>query len=357
MTATTRPPKQEQQPAVDGIIEVAEGVTRLQLPIAMPGLGHVNCYLLEDERGYAVVDPGLPGPDAWNELNARLTAGGVPLRTVHTVVVTHSHPDHFGGARFLRDETGADVVTHRSFRNWFNPTEPDLDDADDLLDPEPAPSPVDDPDIEELRDALLRGRTPWGGPWMRVTERSSSEASAWMGPPRPTIKLDEADVIRLGRRDWVALHTPGHTPDHLCLYDAANGVLLSGDHVLPTITPHIGGIGTGKDPLQSFLDSLARMHDLEGVEHVLPAHGQPFTDLDGRVHAIRDHHLERLVKLREAGRDLDGGTVEEYSQRLFPERSWGPMAESETYAHLEHLHIAGDAERWEEDAFLRYRMA
>ena len=97
-------------------------------------------------------------------------------------------------------------------------------------------------------------------------------------------------------------------------------MLLSGDHVLPTITPHIWGIGAGVDPLQRFFDSLARMHELDGVTMVLPAHGQPFNDLDGRVDAIRDHHLERLDKLRQAGRDLDGGTVEEFSQRLFAER-------------------------------------
>ena len=352
MTAPTRPPKQEQLPAVDGVTEVAEGVLRVQLPIAMPGLGHVNCYILEDERGVTVVDPGFPGPEPWRELSERLQGAGVPLRAVHTVVVTHSHPDHYGGARFLHEESGADLLTHRSFRNWFNPLEADLDDIDDLLDP----APVDDPNIESLRDALLRGRTPWGGPWVRISERADPEDMKWMGTPRPTIQVDEADVVRLGRRDWVALHTPGHTPDHLCLYDPANGVLLSGDHVLPTITPHIGGIGTGVDPLQQFLDSLARMHELQGVATVLPAHGQPFTDLHGRVDAIRDHHLERLDKLRQAGRDLDGGTVEEFSQRLFAERSWGQMAESETYAHLEHLHLANQAERWEEDHLLRYRV-
>ncbi len=354
MTGTMRPPKQEQLPAVDGVAEVAPGTLRIQLPIAMPGLGHVNCYILEDERGFAVVDPGLPGPQPWKELSDRLDAAGVPLRSIHTVVVTHSHPDHYGGARFLRDETGADLLTHRSFRNWFNPVEPDLDDDDDLLDPEPAPTA--DPDVDALRDALLRGRTPWGGPWHRMSHHADAETMRSYATPRSTIEVDDADVVRLGRRDWVALHTPGHTPDHLCLFDAEGGTLLSGDHVLPTITPHIGGIGTGRDPLQRFLDSLARMHELDGVSVVLPAHGLPFTDLSGRVDAIRDHHLGRLDKLREAGRTLDGGTVEDFSQRLFPERSWGSMAESETYAHLEHLRLAGQAESWEDDGFLHYRV-
>ena len=53
--------KQEQEPATEEITEVAPGVLRMQLPIAFTGLGHVNCYALEDERGFAVVDPGLPG--------------------------------------------------------------------------------------------------------------------------------------------------------------------------------------------------------------------------------------------------------------------------------------------------------
>ena len=56
-----RPRRQEQEPATADVTEVAAGVLRSQLPIDMPGLGHVNCYLLEDERGVALVDPGLPG--------------------------------------------------------------------------------------------------------------------------------------------------------------------------------------------------------------------------------------------------------------------------------------------------------
>ena len=64
----------------------------------------------------------------------------------------------------------------------------------------------------------------------------------WFGAPVPSVRLDEAETIPLGGREWVAVHTPGHTPDHLCLYDPDGGVLLSGDHVLPTITPHISGL-------------------------------------------------------------------------------------------------------------------
>ena len=72
---TRRVPKQEQERATDEIIEVAPGILRAQLPIDFTGLGHVNCYLLEDRDGVAIVDPGLPGPSSYKALRQRLTAG------------------------------------------------------------------------------------------------------------------------------------------------------------------------------------------------------------------------------------------------------------------------------------------
>src|SRR5947207_10191799 len=99
-------PKSEQLPASDEIAEVAPGIIRMQLPIWMPGLGHVNMYGLMDDRGLAVVDPGLPGPQSWKAMKSRLAAAGYRTTDVHTVIVTHSHPDHFGAAGRLRKESG-----------------------------------------------------------------------------------------------------------------------------------------------------------------------------------------------------------------------------------------------------------
>src|SRR5690606_9529101 len=91
---------------------------RMQLPIWMPGLGHVNMYGLLDDRGLAVVDPGLPGPSSWKALKKRLKSAGFRLKDVHTVIVTHSHPDHFGGAGRIRKESGAELIAHRAFTTW-----------------------------------------------------------------------------------------------------------------------------------------------------------------------------------------------------------------------------------------------
>ena len=347
MAAPARPPsrpmREEAQPATDEIAEVAPGILRLQLPIHMPGLGHVNCYAIEDERGWAVVDPGMPGPKPFKAMLSRFAGAGFRVKDIHTVIVTHSHVDHFGGAGRLRKEAGAEVVTSKSFRTWWDP-----DDVDDM-------EPWDGVDFDG--GSLPWDRTtPWGGkhprPPMKVRMKYAllkPIAKRFFPTPSPSVRLDDAETIRIGRREWVAMHTPGHTPDHLCLFDPDGGVLLSGDHVLPTITPHISGVDAGPDPLAAFVDSLDKVATLQGVRHVLPAHGCPFTDLVGRVHDIQRHHGERLDKLKDFLAEAGEASVVDLSHRLFREKVWGPMAESETYAHLEHLRLAGEAARREVD--------
>jgi glyoxylase-like metal-dependent hydrolase (beta-lactamase superfamily II) len=350
------PERQEKLPAEEEITEVAPGVYRAQLPLNMPGLGHVNCYLLEDEQGFAVVDPGMPDPQTFEALGHRLAQLGATPERIHTVFVTHSHPDHFGGAGRLRVVANAEIVAHENFRTIF-----DLGDDDhiELFDER---APKVDPDgydpaafgsylmsDEEIPDLPAR-HSPWGGeiPFPgkdEITVMRSWDTRTKQGfmTPQPSRRLADAQVITLARREWVAIFTPGHTGDHLCLFDPAGGVLLSGDHVLPTITPHISGLGHSNDNLADFFAALEKVAALQGVTQVLPAHGQPFADLAGRAGAIRHHHEERLDLLRDIAHQLGEADVIEFSHHLFKERSWGAMAESETYAHLEHLRIAGDA--------------
>ena len=365
--------KQEQEPATPEVTEVAPGVLRLQLPIHLPGLGHVNCYALEDERGFALVDPGMPGPRAWKELQSALQRAGIPLKRVHTAIVTHSHPDHFGGAGKLRRETGAAIVTHRAFRLRWSPQEPNDDvDVETLAaagahehDGNCAHEHPHHNEHESLREHDWSQPAPWGGkpPWpnfrRRLRWKVLRAVPGWMPLPTPTQRLREADTVRFAKREWVAVHTPGHTADHLCLFDPAEGTFLSGDHVLPTITPHISGLMLAADPLQMFFDSLDKVREFgPQVRTVLPAHGHPFPDLALRVDQIKHHHQDRLDRLHKAANDLErSATVTEFSGYLFSARAQGPMADSETYAHLEHLVRLGRAESHRDgDGLLRYEL-
>lgn len=346
MTEAPRPLKQEQEQATDIVTQVAPGIFQTQLPANITGLGHVNMYVLEDERGVAVVDPGLPTKESWQAIQQRLKQIGVPLKRVHSVIITHSHPDHFGGAARIRDETQADIITHRLFRMWWDPSEP--------------------PDLEpEELAIIMRNPTekpPWGGepmviPWKKSRfSRAQKNPARMFSMPTPTVRLREAERMTFARREWVALHTPGHTEDHLCLFDPEGGVLLSGDHVLPQITPHISGLSANDDPLALFFGSLDKVGALgPQVNLVLPAHGHPFHNLSERTEEIKQHHLERLQRLRDTSATLGRpASVMEMSTHLFSARAQGPMADSETYAHLEHLRQMGDFECRSEDGLLKY---
>lgn len=354
-----RPPKQEQLPASDDILEIAPGVLRAQLPISMPGLGHVNMYVLEDDRGVTVVDPGLPEKSNYDMVKKRLDQIGVPLKKVHSVVVTHSHPDHFGGAYWLRADTGCDIITHERFRVFWDPTEPDDHDID--ADPTAEAADTDGASVGR-RQRMPWHPTPWGGPGFEFSRRRKMRIALnrriprLTRMPRPTVRLVDAQRISFARREWVAIHTPGHTEDHLCLFDAEHGLMLCGDHVLPTITPHISGLMRARDPLKLFFESLDKVAAFgPQVKTALPAHGDVFSDLAGRANDIKEHHDGRLDKLRRAAEELDRpATVMEMSTFLFAPRSLGGMADSETYAHLEHLRLTGEMRRIEADGRFEY---
>lgn len=357
----------------------------MQLPIWMPGLGHVNMYGLLDDDGLAVVDPGLPGPSSWKALRQRLDRAGFRVRDGHTVIVTHSHPDHFGGAGRLAKEADARLVTHAAFTTWMSRgrgsrsvSEEEavelereaaaaaqlldvglLDDEEERL-ADPLRADQDDRE-RNFRSVAWADQTPWGGskhPRPPAHKRMLLRALRLLFPaPIPSDRVRHGDPLMLAGREWVAVHTPGHTLDHLCLYDPDGGLLLSGDHVLPTITPHVSGVGNGADSLRSYIATLDLVAGLDGISLGLPAHGHPFDDVPGRVDAIKRHHEERMEQLRLVSHALGPATVVELSHEIFPRKHWGVMAESETFAHLEHLALAGRAERWEEGGTLRYRVA
>jgi len=366
--------RQEQEDANEEVTEVAKDILRMQLPIRIPGLGHVNCYCLVDGDGAAVIDPGLPGVDTWNAIQHRLKQADLEPRHIHSVFVTHSHPDHFGGAVRIAKESGARIIAHRAFHfgaphrkkshtkphahahhshgNDDHHTEASAEDITAHIETLERERRHGQGPLRELYVTLKRLSTPapWKGPSDRRPwkDRLRWAATSTLGRgrfiPRVTHHVEHGDVLKLARREWFVHHTPGHTADHICLHDPETGAFMSGDHVLPSITPHIGGVSYLHDPLKSFFYSLDRVGEIRDADLALPAHGHPFGDLKGRAQSIKEHHFERLAELGQIARDIGRADVNSFMKRLFKERSWGEMAESETYAHLEHLRLEGKAE-------------
>ena len=270
------------------------------------------------------------------------------------MIVTHSHPDHFGGAGRLRDTYGAEVISHRSFRTWFDPARGRS---------APATSPG------RRRRSPTTVAAPWGRqmPW-RADATFQPPLSRrlkfglyrhvlkrFMRTPAPTRRVDDAEIITLARREWVALHTPGHTNDHLCLFDAANGIVLSGDHVLPTITPaHLRA--SSPAPIRS--PSSSPRSTRSPASRASPSRSRP-TGTPSTTSAAGPTRSATTTPSASTPsapppHELGDATVEEYSHKLFKPRSWGQMAESETYAHLEHLRETGEVTSRDDHGTLHY---
>ena len=177
-----------------------------------------------------------------------------------------------------------------------------------------------------------------------------TEHGRWYGVVPPLARpIAGGDRIEAGGRAWDVIETSGHCRGHLCLHDAAHRVLISGDQVLPTISPNVSVLATRPDsnPLAEFLESLARLaQQCPPDTLVLPSHGRPFRGLHRRVEVLRSHHLQQLGALREACREPTAAYA------LLPVMYGRPLrgfhrflAVGETVAHLNHLWHDGAVER------------
>jgi glyoxylase-like metal-dependent hydrolase (beta-lactamase superfamily II) len=338
--------KSEQVPAEETVLDLGNNIIRMQLPIQMPGLRHVNMYGLLDDKGLAIIDVGVPGPHTWKAVVARLKDAGFKVSDVHTVLVTHSHPDHFGCAGRLATEADAQLVTHNNFRLFWNGNQPDncnhgdTDMAHDDSLPEGNPFSSANPwNGEEMQ------RGPGGrGNKLRMRLMRARFARHYK-VPEPTRRVRSGDVIRLAGRDMFAVHTPGHTLDHLCIHDPEGGFVFTGDHVLPHITPYISGVASGSNPLLDYFASLERTAALPDMKQALPAHGVVIDEPAKRCREIIEHHEDRFERLRKGSLELGkAASVRELSQFLFHPDKIGHMADGECYAHLEYLRQADRAD-------------
>src|SRR5215211_593792 len=105
-------PSPEQWSPTDPATEVAPGLWRLPMPIPGHTLGGVCAYLVRDADGYTMIDSGMGIPACAEAMDLHLAALGVPISALHTIVATHCHPDHLGGAASLRERSGARVWLH-----------------------------------------------------------------------------------------------------------------------------------------------------------------------------------------------------------------------------------------------------
>jgi glyoxylase-like metal-dependent hydrolase (beta-lactamase superfamily II) len=173
------------------------------------------------------------------------------------------------------------------------------------------------------------------------------------GPDHTVVDGERIDIG--DGRSLEVIHTPGHEPAHICLRDNKTGVVFSGDHVLPRISPvimydeHLG------DVLGDYLASLQKLIDL-GIGITYPAHGTLMDQGDERARQILLHHDRRLLDMAELVRQGDT-TAWKVMQRSFRpnlDAIQTRLAFLETISHLEHLRLSGRVRVEERDGKVFY---
>lgn len=304
--------------------EVASGVFRIAIPLPFPPR-EVAVWAVRVHSGWMLVDTGMDTPAARTALLDGARALGIRPTDLVSVVLTHVHVDHYGLAGLVREWSGASVVIHETeeqlARRWVDCWKNDRTHVE-----------------ADLRTA---GVPPADLPILLEAVNFAHRLYPTFHPDR----VLHGDAGQLPNADgWSWMLTPGHSPGHICLYHPERRILISGDHVLPCISPNVGADVYAADPLTAYPGSLQRMRDLP-ADLVLPSHGPPFRNLRERIDDILAHHQERaqrLVALLNTPR-----TGYEATQGVF-----GPLppetrvhALRETLAHLVHLRGAGRVER------------
>ena len=108
--------------------------------------------------------------------------------------------------------------------------------------------------------------------------------------------LQDGDVLETDEGDLVAIHTPGHTREHVCFHWPARRALFVGDLVLGEgdttwVAEYPGCVA-------DYLDSLARVRALD-VDVLYPAHGPPLDDVRGTLERYEGHRRRRIEQVRE----------------------------------------------------------
>lgn len=326
--------------------EITDGIHWLKLPMFMDEANedHINAYLIRGEKGYLLVDTGWNTEESMAALRELLAAKGLTPADITQIVVTHIHPDHYGMAGRIKQLSGATLALHHLEQENIEPRyihpEKLLNQADRLL----------------MANGLPHDETA-------ILRDATKGIEKYVVTVQPDITIRDGDTVSTGEFTFRVIWTPGHAKGHICLYEPVKKILLSGDHILPKITPNISVTPQAIDnPLGRYLDSLGLIRSLD-IGLTLPGHDDPFTRLIPRIDFIIRHHQQRNMEILTALRRETKNAYQLAQEITWKTRTkWHTlrdfhrrMAICETLAHLEMMATAGRLEVLTKEGIRYYR--
>lgn len=235
-----------------------------------------NVYVFQDGDGISLFDVGCGSMTAVDRLFRAMDVLGWKSRQIKKLILSHVHPDHMGAIETLLAEVSPEhVILHE-------------DDLPYALDPERLHLSFDIALCKELF-APIGHKNPKGskGPEFELIPYFKALGCS-MCHLKPTETVVGGDLIQVGDYRFQVLHTPGHAPGHISLYDPARRLLLAGDIVgemAAWYTPSSGGAA-------AYLESLDKVESMD-IELILPSHGNLIEDAIKGIQKMKDKILEK----------------------------------------------------------------
>lgn len=328
--------------------EISPGIHWFKLPNIsdLAGLAFSNAYVIQGDNGYLLVDSGWKTDESFTALKEGMAEIGADLKDISQILVTHIHPDHYGLAGRIKKISGASLAMHYIEKDYIDSRyvtmEMLLTQMDRFLEANGVP-----PDMVPALSHVTLG-----------LER-------YVDPIYPDITLHDGETVTTGKFTFKTIWTPGHASGHLCLYEPEKKIFISGDHILPTITPNVSVHPQAiENPLGRYFNSLNELKRLE-VELVLPGHENPFNDFQKRIDDILQHHEHRNQEIITA---LASGAQTGY--QIAQKVTWGiegtwtslpdfhkRAAILETLAHLDMMAVNGRVDRLPGSNIIRFQKA
>lgn len=254
------------------------GIHRFKLPLTGSPLKYINAYLIPGRDGHLLIDTCWKFSDAAQALDQELKAIDINPADIKRIIITHAHVDHYGLAAGVIKQSNARLALHAVENKMINLR------------------------YRQSYRFSLDANAIWRT--SGVLERYIPDPKEMVNRYHQMVTIAEPDELFQGGEiidhnefRFEVIWTPGHSPGHICLYDANHKLFFSGDHILPGITSNIGlHPHSGPNPLGDYMGSLRNIAHLD-VDLMLPAHGPPIKGFTNRIKHILAHHQKRLDEM------------------------------------------------------------
>jgi len=303
------------------IQQVFDNIFRVIIPLPGSPLKSLNSYLIKGKNRNLLIDTGFPSNICYEAMVEGLEELQIRMQDTD-IFLTHLHYDHIGLAPGLASEQ-TEIFIGALDKDYLE-------------------------NVLSASDRTTAKKIIYGAGFSldEITELAESEFGKPYHKPVEFLGVKPGHRFHLGNYDLKCIHTPGHTPGHMCLYEESCQLLFCGDHILFDISPNITSWSGYTDSLGDYLKSLREIEQLD-IRHALCGHREPMRDVKQRISQLLDHHQNRLTTIGNIIESMGTMTAYEVASRIewavaVPGWKNVPITQKyfavgETIAHLEHL--------------------